>query len=87
MCVKLSRNKHQAHPKSTRGGHLLCVVLSGSDREKQNSSQEGSREGEVVPWLVRDLRQDSISLAALLSILQNGGRNNLILQYSGDHVE
>lgn len=35
MYGKVSRNKHQVHPKSTREGHLLCVTLAGSDREKQ----------------------------------------------------
>lgn len=48
MCAELSRNKHQADSKSTSEGHLLYVVLVGSDREEQSTSQEGCRQGGVA---------------------------------------
>lgn len=76
MCVELSRNKHQAHPKSTREGHLLYVALMGSDREEQNTSQGGLQTGRCLsPWLAADPRPDSISLGVLFPSLQSCGKN------------
>lgn len=81
MYGKVSRNKHQVHPKSTREGHLLCVTLAGSDREKQLT-----RGGcQLVQWSALD---KTVSLVALFLILQNVGKTIILtLQSSGDRVK
>lgn len=85
MYGKVSRNKHQVRPKSTREGYLLCVTLAASVREKQLTGglQRGMSACSVV-----SLRQDRAALAASFLILQNGGKNIILIsQSSRDRVK
>lgn len=84
MYGKVSRNKHQVHPKSTRERHLLCVTLAGSDREKQltRGLQRGLSACSVV-----SLRQDSFPCSLVSYSAKWGKTIILISQSSGDSVK